>query len=206
MSSWFRSEQAVSRVDPRKSGHYQGRRIIKRDTKIDGGVSIGGYPREAIVVDSEKYPAIQILYQRAKINAKSDGLITQRSAIRAVYETVDDVFIRRSEESLDNFRESRGIVDDKKVALDAFIAAGVGVCRHMALTAGVLLEKLIEEGYLRGRASVNRNSYNHSAHEWARFEESVGGIYIIDVAQKYQGTLQGAILLNKWPYAKPDEF
>lgn len=46
---------------------------------------------------------------------------------------------------------------DKKVGLSVFMVAGRGVCRHQALLADYLLERLRREDYTSGQASIDRN-------------------------------------------------
>lgn len=63
-TSWGRSIKMKERlalagelkVSSDGSRYYQGRRIIGRDSPVNHGVYLGANPREAIVVDYDKYP------------------------------------------------------------------------------------------------------------------------------------------------------
>src|SRR3989344_5929033 len=91
---WTRSQQVEERLSRGKQiyyvngiPYYQGRHIIHRDTQIDGGVSIGATPREAIVVDS-KYPAIKELYEKAKRKASKRGIVRRDWVLESSYDVV----------------------------------------------------------------------------------------------------------------------
>jgi hypothetical protein len=198
MADWNRTRLAHARIGDQlePNGTYKGRHIIGRDTPIDGGVSLGGQTREAIVVDSQKYPKIQALYGDAKIRASEGNHVQRDLVLQAVYDTVSKALPTQSPSAVEALIEEWGVGKDGKVALDAFIAAGVGVCRHSALTAGVLLELFKREGHIRGIASVDRNSTSQGAHEWARYTAHNGTVTILDITQKYLGGVFGAA----WPY------
>ncbi|MCK4826180.1 hypothetical protein KA005_61120, partial [bacterium] len=93
---------------------------------------------------------------------------------------------------------------DQKVMLDQFLRYGVGVCRHSALTAGLLLELLIKEKYLDGQVSVDRNTVE-GGHAWARYTNTKGTVYIIDITQEFFGTLDEAVVNGKWDYSREED-
>lgn len=82
----------------------------------------------------------------------------------------------------------------------------------MALAAAWLGGGAAERGELTGRvtAEVNQRLADNSAHEWARFTDSFGEVYIIDPAHGYFGTLKDSLDLTsdenkRWYYFRDDE-
>lgn len=205
MTEWDRTKMAYERLEDKldADGKYQGRHIIGRDTPIDGGVSLGGSSREAIVVDSKQYPKIRELYQLAKTKASENGRVNRSKVLRAVYDTVTEALPTQDNGEVENLVKKLDVRDDKKISLDVFIERGVGVCMHSALTAGVLLELFKNDGYIGGNISVDRNNTSLGAHAWARYTTSDGTAMILDVTQKYFGTLDNAASQGRWPYERP---
>ena len=196
MVDWNRTVIMESRLGG--IDRYQGRHIIHRDTPIDKGVYLGSHAREAIVVDSEKYPALKRLYQIAKSKVND---YTEEEILRTVYETTIEVFQNRGnglEELLDHYN----IEDDQKIALDVFIEYGIGVCRHMALTAGALLELFKKDGYIDGKMSIDRNTTELGGHAWIRYEKK-DEVTIIDPALGYIGNLKNGLKI--WPYNRSED-
>ncbi|MDI6737904.1 MAG: hypothetical protein QME12_05325 [Nanoarchaeota archaeon] len=204
MANWDRTMFTEKRLeDVLEEGMYMGRRIIHRDTPIDGGVYIGAGEREAIVVDSDKYPAIRKLYEKAKEKAlvdKVDISVAKVLILNAVYDTVKEA-MKYDEKAVDALVNLCHSGKDGKIALDMFISRNIGVCRHMALTCGALLELFKKEGYLRGDISIDRNT-DGSGHAWCRYTNSGGEVYILDVARDYIGRIEKAA---NWDYRRPDE-
>tara|TARA_Y100000310_G_C20563938_1_gene754500 strand:+ start:500 stop:1114 length:615 start_codon:yes stop_codon:yes gene_type:complete len=167
---------------------FQGRPIIHRDTPILGGVYLGKSQREAIVVDDSK-PMLQ-MYQLArekvwmgyrKINVGGVPLVVY-STVRKVMKFDDD----RTDALIARFDAGK----DTKISLGCFVKEGYGVCRHMALAAGYILEKFKEEYGLTGETSVDRNSWLRWGHAWARHTTVDGDVIIIDPAQARFGSLE----------------
>ena len=205
---WKRTIAAHERVKSifEPAGMYQGRHIIGRDTTIDGGVSIGAYEREAIVVDSQHHPAIRQLYEKTKSKTERHGQILKGLVLNAVYDVVLETFPAKDDGAVDQLVRSFGeIPRDTKIALDTFINEGMGVCRHLALTAGVLLELFARDRYIGGRASVDRNEISAGAREWARYVNTDRDIIIIDAALGYCGPLHNPQIPLPWPYYRPGE-
>ena len=73
----------------------------------------------------------------------------------------------------------------------------------MALTCGVILEKLIEEGVMEGRVSVDRKTMKKQGHAWCRYKGPDGAVFIIDVAQRYCGKLSSPPVIRT--YSRPVE-
>jgi hypothetical protein len=207
MVTWERTQLLKDRISELldSDGNYEGRPLIYRDQPIDGGVSLGGFPREAIVVDSKKYPAINRLYEIAKRKATVNGKVLRSGVLRAVYDTVNKALPTQSEFAVNQLLANAGIGDDEKITLDAFINEGVGVCRHSGLTAGVLLERFIKDGHIRGNVSIDRNTTGLGGHEWARYTSFNGNVAILDVTQRFFGTLEESAAQFTWPYARPED-
>lgn len=187
--------------------YYQERRIIHRDSKIDGGVYLGQGEREAIVVDSEKSPEIQRLYRRVKERATSRGEVKAGGRVlRAIFEAVKEAMPRQSESAVQKLLRQGGVGLDQKISLDVFLRVGVGVCRHDALACGVLMELAKRDGYLKGKVSVDRNSSYRGGHAWARYTHSGGYVTVLDVALGYCGPLKDADAKKRWVYERPEDF
>ena len=183
--------------------YYGDRFVIHRDTRIDGGVSFGEGAREAIVVDSKKYPRVNEVYERLKSSVKDNATV-----LWDVYDIVDKTL--RYDEAYANEMAER--YPDRKVSLDVFIGNGKGVCRHMALLCGVLLEKLCDEGVINGKASIDRNSIPAiGGHAWCRYTSANGQSYIVDVTQHFIGRLDKTLKYikiggyNVWDYYRPED-
>jgi len=182
--------------------YYEGRPIITRDSHIDGGVYLGQGMREVIVVDSKKYPAIRCLYQSAKSKAEENGVVKREKVLRAVFDTVDEA-MKYNEEETEKIVKRHCAERDGKIRIDHFIEGGYGICRHMALTCGVLLELFKNDKVIRGEPSVDRNSIGKYGHAWCRYTSN-GDVAILDVAQKFFGRLEEAPNTG-WDYRRPEE-
>lgn len=187
-----------------KNGYYQGRPIIGRDTPINGGVYVGAGRREAIVVDDAKSKHLDRIYQKLLTDTEKLRKIGRfKSAILgAVYDSVRQNLPYNGEKTEEVARPHYG---DVKVSIDQFVEARTGVCRHQALLAGYLLERLKKERYVGGTASVDRNTVRGvGGHAWVRYTNSAGDVFIIDPAQNYAGALKD---LNKdrWFYERPED-
>ena len=215
MTEWCNTERTLGRlIDSGRlevfagMPHFQGRHIICRDSPVDKGVYLGGGQREAVVVDSEKYPALKALYNKAKQKATLIGVVQKDLILDSVYETVSEA-MSGSEADVEDFIFQLNIAKDKKVTLDMFIEQGIGLCRHQALACAAILELFKKDGIIRGRASVDRNYVeNWGSHSWCRYTNSLGYIYILDAALKNIGLIDdvsGPPEKGKWPYKRPGE-
>lgn len=214
MPKWDRTQIMQQRLEDKlHNGLYAGRRIIHRDSPIDGRVSLGAGYREAVLVDSGQDPYITALYKEAYQKANSYGayhVFMQRlgfsghnaeaRVISAVYRTVRKR-IKGSKKGLNELIKKARIGNGQIVPLGFFIKAGKGVCRHMAPACGVLLELFRKAGYIKGKISIDRNTAK-TGHAWCRYTNSGGEVYILDVAQDYIGRLEKA---KNWDYRRPDE-
>lgn len=203
---------------------FQGRDVIKRDSRINGGVYIVPGIQEAIVVDdgrgnnqkgSEEMSVLQREYGRAYSDfltkAKALGANVEHG-VKADQET--SVVRAAFASSVDILDYDLGIASsiasehkDEKVNLSLFLQEGKGVCRHQALLASYYLERAISGGYMSGRVSVDRNYVEgRGGHAWARYTDSSGEVYIIDPAQNFVGTLKESKgRSDTWNYSRPEE-
>ncbi len=205
------------RQQERASGRGE-RPTISRDSRIDGGVYEGAYGGEAIVVDGIKYPTglrAAFEYIMPKIR-QSDGTIDKAEVLDTVFETVTRM-MRYDASAVDRILAKAGGQDGTKIALDAYVMSGVGVCRHQALFAGQILESLADMGYVGGKASVERNIDRRSAddkydgHSWVRYTNSGGQVFIMDIAHGKLGSLDSLMAARArgeavWDYARPEDY
>jgi transglutaminase superfamily protein len=182
---------------------FGGRRVIGHGSRIEGGVYLGSGSREAIVVDETKTEALTGSYSEVLQRITVGDQVDKRKALQTVYEVTQE----KIPYDLDKTDEYvRPYSDDTKVALDNFINKGFGVCRHQALLAGYLLEKLKDDGILRGQVSVNRNFVpGRGAHAWAEYTTFSGTAYVIDPAQSYFGLKSEARQRGAWRYETTEE-
>lgn len=186
--------------------YFQGRHVIKRDTRINGGVYLGANAREAVVVDFKKDEELDALYSRvlAGISDKDEDGILQ-----AVYEAVSKSFPSCSSRYVEEFIDQLGIGNDQKVLLGLFIRDRTGCCRHSALACGAVIERLIDEGCLKGKVSIDRNSFNilsyNLAHAWCRYTSAEGRVTVLDVAKDYIGGLTKKGDIVPWEYKRHEE-
>ncbi len=219
---------------------YGGRPIISRDKAINQGVyPVGGTDGEALVVDDKKYGEVyQTVWQelgsrleRIKSSRVTVGalqrLVRSRGganetmpvptsssdsikwSLEQVFDTVLD-FMEYDAEKVNDFNQQQGI-NYHKIELTAYIKEGVGVCRHQALLAAYLVERLVRDGHsvlAGGRVSIDRNVKREVdgkgyGHAWARYMAPNGEVFIIDPAQKFVGTLAESVKDQKtWDYRR----
>lgn len=191
---------------------WQGREIIGRDTKINGGVYMVadyfGQPRgEACVVDEMTQPPLQTCYQKLLTRAadyqKKTGMATSQFLLNMTMDLVEEVMPYNAA-FVDKVVAT--YTPGTKISLGSYVDHHAGVCRHQALLAGYMLEKAIQEGYLRGRVSVDRNFIpGEGGHAWVRYTNAQGQIYILDAAQHFRGTLEEANRLAHWDYRRSED-
>ena len=188
--------------------------VTRNTTDPEGMVDIRGWGAggEAIVVDSLNRPenaeAYQDLYE--KMRSKLDGTFTKRDVMNAIFDTVSETmsydlnFTQQLPEGADP--------NHRKVNLAYYLGAGKGVCRHMALACQWLGARMTKEypALFEGgkfTTPVNQRTSDNAAHEWARYTDKNGTVYILDPAQGFVGTLQEAIhdseqsIRGRWEYS-----
>lgn len=194
---------------------FKGRPIIDRDSRINGGIYLGGHGREAIVVDDEKQPKLKQAYDmlRAKLirehipryevavikgelRHKPATTFDPMSAAIEAYRYTQQLIPTGKE-----FANSLAVKyeDDRKIALSAFYGKS-GVCRHHALNNAYFIEKMIDQELLTGEVHVERNSTDAGAHAWARFTPEFGEPIILDTTQNFVGTVSVAEQNAYWDY------
>lgn len=184
---------------------YLDRPIIGRDSPINGGIYLGGNTREAIVVDYQNSSQLRLAYRQAKEMATDNsGKVKRGKVLQAVYDLTKDK-IEFSGDEVDLIIKNNSVGKDGKISLGIFLQEGYGVCRHMALLSALLLEKFVDEGHIRGKPSVDRNSCFHSAHAWCRYTNYSGTVYIIDPAKNFLGTLQNSKEKMVWEYFRDND-
>jgi hypothetical protein len=191
---WDKTVLAIERVKEKgsyeepdresKRGYYLGRPIIGRDTPINGGVYLGGGEREAVVVDDSREDSPLHDVYKELLRTRS-GVIKSGRSFRG--EALSHVFDLVTKELPYNVKRVQkmgrkyGIKPDQKVSLDIYLKEKAGVCRHRALLAAYLLERMKKEGIIRGTASVDRNYVpTRGGHAWVRYINSAGIVFIID--------------------------
>lgn len=227
---WENTRRAVERVktshpwvyeEPSgeaRQGFFAGRRIIGRDTPINGGVYVGSGAREAIVVDDQKYPKELLdTYRELRVKMAQEQqkspqnrkttlqLIADLSSEKLggkVSEVQLETQIAQLLTSLTGFPngvDAKG--QDIKVNLNAFMQNRAGVCRHRALLAGYLMEQLVRDKVIQGRVSVDRNTMPQGGHAWVRYEGPNRNVFIIDPSLGYVGPIEKAP--GDWSYQRP---
>ena len=202
-----RLAEQISR-GPDGRGYYQGRPVIHSDTRVLGGVYLGAFTREAIVVD-EKYGELNRLYEEAKKRVMdSAGKVNKGKILKSVFEVVKETMkpSEADEAKVNEIIEKLGVSGDRKIALDVFIKKGVGVCRHRALACAALLELFKRDGHIRGISSVDRNSTELGSHAWCRYTNSKGEVFILDPTLGFLGSLNEAESRGIWQYKRPEDY
>jgi hypothetical protein len=212
-AKWNKTSEVFSRlekdgkleiIEGKKS--YKVRPIIQRNSKINGGVYLSSHKREAIVVDFEESTNLQYLYTDVLKAASKNGVVQKDKLLEAVYDTVAQAMTENDLEKIQDIVKTKyGANKDGKISLGVFLKEGMGVCTHKALACGSMIEKLIDDGYLAGKVSVDRNSMLYGGHAWCRYTDAKGTVFIIDVAQHYLGKLKNANPEHEWAYRRPDD-
>jgi len=189
-SKWNRTNHGLERLEDKiyldelegfgTTKFYAGRHIIKKDMPIDKGVYLGSHRREAVVVDSEKYPLIKELYNQTIEEAIKIGNPTEKVILEAVYNIVNKTFTDKNGYDAIAIIRNASVSNDQKISLTNFIKKKTGTCRHLALTSGVLLELFKKDRYINGKISVDRNTIMGYGHAWARYTSNKGDVHIID--------------------------
>ncbi|OGM56062.1 hypothetical protein A3E46_02855 [Candidatus Woesebacteria bacterium RIFCSPHIGHO2_12_FULL_46_16] len=169
-----------------RRGYYLGRPIIGRDTPINGGIYVGGGEREAIVVDdSDKGSPLQAVYLellQMRTAAVKRGESFKGAILSDVFDLVQKRLPYNRQKEFEIERKVRPM-PDQPISLDVYLREKGGVCRHQALLAAYLLERLGREGKVRGKVSIDRNFVGgRGGHAWVRYVNSAGMVFILDPA------------------------
>lgn len=188
-------------VPPSKSEHkygeFAGRAIIGRDSPINGGVFVAAN-KEVIVVDDKEQPMLKLMYNilRKRLENNDRG---QEGVLEAVFKITEKALPYTTE------------IDDSKidlfvpVPLQKFVVKDAAECRHQALLAGYMLERLVMDGVIKGKVSIERNisDYVDAGHAWVRFTDEEKRVYIVDVAKHMWGLLPR--ISGEWSYKRPED-
>jgi len=206
---WDRTARMVERLTSRgqisESGAtkvYKNRHVISRDSSIDGGVYLGACQREAIVVDFFNSPMLKSIFESVKLEISSQPLRSELDIPNAVYAAVYQA-MKYDLNAVEEIVGKYGVEQDGEISLNVFADRGVGVCRHMALTCGVIIERLVEAGVMEGKVSVDRRNIKQEGHAWCRYKSPDGAVFIIDVAKHYCGKLSSPWIIRA--YSRPVE-
>lgn len=195
------------------------RHSIGRDSRLSEGVYEGSYGGEAITLDYEDDPAPIDDAIAEVVRRASEGMETgydKHKLLNGVFDVVSER-MRYDSDAVKEIFKSIGGKDGTKISLAGYIDRGVGVCRHQALYAGLVIEKLVDQGMLRGSVSVDRNmvkgrgSDKYDGHAWVRYTNSEGKVMILDVAQQKIGYLDNLMQEHRenpkttWNYARPSD-
>lgn len=187
-------------------GKWQGRNIIGRDCPINGGVYLGGGEREAIVVDDKEDPELSHAYQeliKRRKTKEQRGESFKDGVLGEVFDLTKELLPYSDAKVA---QVTRGLQPDQKISLSSFLIAKGGICRHQALLAGYLLEKLKSDGHISGQVSIDRNYVpGQGGHAWVRYVNSAGKVFIIDPAQDFIGKIEEAGE-DQWFYKRPSTF
>ena len=140
------------------------------------------------------------------MKASEEGTVKKGLLLNAVFDSVKEAMPTQKNAEVEKLVDRVMAQKDVKVNLGVFLKEGVGVCRHDALACAFLLDQFKADGYISGKVSVDRNYVKGGSHAWCRYTNSVGEVYILDVAQNYFGTLKDATGLNRWIYSRPDDY
>ncbi len=203
-------------------GRYLGRPIIGRDSRIDGGVYIGRKPREAIVVDMARPGLLDNVYtnwlrelqdqapmwpwQHITLGRKRAVQRYLNSHMGLLCRTLVNRVLPFDRHVVSQVAHEHTLGPDDKVRLDVYLRRRGGVCRHQVCLLGALLERLVDEGWLEGRVSIDRKFVPRQySHAWVRWVDGAGQIWILDAAQDVWGRLASFEPERRWFYAREDE-
>lgn len=214
---WRKTEAGLERVknlpayeepdEESPHGYFEGRKIIGRDTPINKGVSIGGSKREIIVVDDEQSPLLKEAYEGLFQKRRQELIADKNPKLRGLAATLNLTYryaqelIPYDQEIAESIRKQ---FPDQTISLSCYLKRKGGVCRHQTLLVGYLLEKMIHEGLITGKVSIQRNVVKVlGGHSWVKFIDQNNQTYIIDPAQRFCGTLEEAKKRAHWSYEEP---
>lgn len=189
---------------------FKERHLIRRDERINGGVYPGENVREAIVVDDKKQPELASLYtgliRKTKAMSQKTDIPLKHLLLDTVFKTVSEA-MPYSEVGVEQIAREFHLQPDQKIGLNQYLIRKVGVCRHQALLAGYLLEKLVKRRHLGGKVSLDRNSVpGEGDHAWVRYTTTIGEVYILDVTNGFIGKLQDTVgNPSRWQYQRPED-
>lgn len=198
----------IRTIDGKSVDFYRNRRLIYHDGPINGGVYMGQGLREAIVVDDSQQPKLTEVYRLFVATRSSDPTKFKVKILSSLSDFVRKVMPPDEDLADRVLEENNAHYNDKEVPLEQFINKN-GVCRHLALLGGYILERLIKEGLLGGRVSVDRNYVPRvGGHAWIRYTTFIGEVVILDPTQGFNAYLSDIITKKArpfWTYLRPED-
>jgi len=184
---------------------YGERHTINTGSRIDGRVYAVDPRMEATVVDYFKHgegfgTRLHNLYREAIERVGDHEEANNLEIAKSVFHTVNDHF-EYNKDYADDISDQYPVNEsDQRISLQGFyVQEGKGVCRHMALTTAVILEKMHEFGVIDGTGIVNQNADKEGGHMWAEYvEKDPDRRYILDIAQDHHGGPQNSN--STWDY------
>ena len=209
----FRSKVEIKYNNGKKEYYFHGKRVIGRDTPINKGVYLIGGLGEALVVDDQEQPLLQqtfkdfliLIEEKAQKENRNINTFMIADALAYVQKLMPYSIM-----GVANVDKVHGINTDILAPLELYIRNKVGVCRHQSILLGYLLEKIKDQGYLRGDISVdrsiNKSGDEYYAHAWVRYTTfDRKKVFIADPANSVIDTLQNAVRKGIWNYQRPEE-
>lgn len=182
--------------------------LITSKSKANYGVYLGqGSSREGIVVNRFDRPLEDFINawtqesgrQRYNLNTPIEQIL-RRVSVR-----VADAFggFKDMPKKVDALNQEYGLTEDKLVNLGFYLEKGIGVCRHRALTAAILLQTLVDTNVLQAEITVNRNTIpGRGAHAWCRVKDLRSGkVFIVDPMMDFVGST-AQVTPKNWPYLR----
>lgn len=218
-ASWNKTERLIRRLEsspryrsPDKEspyGYFDGRKVIGRDAPVNRSVYLSSDSSIAIVVDDEKFPSeLNAVYQEFQLESKPGSGSLLEIASKVVAGKLGHFQTPNGEQEVEDLERQIRMIrreEDPVVPLNLFVKKGMGVCKHRALLVGYLLERMVKEGKLKGRISVDRNTTDDGGHAWVRYRTPPPGnkVFIVDPSLNFVGSLKKAE--EKWAYQRPNE-
>jgi hypothetical protein len=175
------SIQKNSQYSPAKTtaaphGLFLGRHIISPHTRVLGGVYLGLFPRECVVLN-EDGGILDRLYSTFRSKLRQDG---EEYLFTEVL-----VFVQRciklDADRAAKLRAFYAAQDPPTLSLEVFVREGVGLARHQLLLAAYLMERLKDEKLILGGTLIETQfSATNAVHERLIYTSSVGKLLIFD--------------------------
>lgn len=190
-------------------GFLNGHPIIGRNSRsVRNGIYGTAHSEQLVVDDASRYVSGivgRFMHETHRFARETSN--NQRDILRRIERFVADIMNYDADAverlSKPHF-ESRGMI-----MMSDYMKAGVGVCRHQAVLAALIMEQAIDEGVLEGSIGVQRNMDTevNGAHAWAVFRDTSNHAIIVDPAQRFVGTREEAKAESgrRWNYYVPVE-
>ena len=198
-----------------EQSEYRGKRIIARDTPINGRTYVcvsedshGGEIVEATMVDDKSDKELDKAYKLLRDRLGEKTTLEKKRVgelVRVVNQVTKEVM-----PNSDHDRISAEFADKshrgEPVSLGEYVEKGLGLDRHRALLAGYLLERLKDDEYIHPWGiSIDRNYVpDKGDHAWVRYVNRAGEVFVIDPMFGFAGRLDDSNRPN-WPYERDED-